>query len=139
MKAQRLTLVGSCASACASPSSDAALPGPPAPASRQHRARAGPISPAWTPGEPVYAWAQKRGLDRAWVQEQIEEFVIYWRDCGESRKSWDATFINRLQLLQSRMSDRPTHETRPRLAAKDYASGATPLDHIDWLRADDVA
>ncbi|MEA3644252.1 MAG: DnaT-like ssDNA-binding domain-containing protein, partial [Lamprobacter sp.] len=101
----------------------------------QQRTRAAPIPATWTPTESVYAWAHKRGLTRDWVQAQIDEFVIYWRDCGESRKSWDATFINRLQLLQSRMTQGPTHETPQRLADKDYAAGATPLDQIDWLRA----
>lgn len=120
----------------------AAAPSPPAPCVSpppRQRARAAPIPAAWTPSESVYAWAQKRGLSRDWVQAQIDEFVIYWRDCGEPRKSWDATFINRLQLLQSRKTDGPSHETRQRLADKDYAAGATPLDQIDWLRADDVA
>lgn len=106
---------------------------------RQQRARAAPIPPTWTPSASVYAWAHKRGLTREWVQAQIDEFVIYWRDCGESRKSWDATFINRLQLLQSRMTKEPPHETRQRLADKDYAAGTTPLDQIDWLRAGNVA
>ncbi|MEA1053890.1 DnaT-like ssDNA-binding domain-containing protein, partial [Lamprobacter modestohalophilus] len=81
-----------------SPASPAPSPvDPPASPTHQQSARAAPIPPTWTPGESVYAWALKRGLTRDWVQAQIDEFIIYWRDCGESRKSWDATFINRLQ------------------------------------------
>lgn len=153
-KTQHLTLIRQGDGAAATRSPAALPPAPvtssyhsPAPSTadpsvsptHQQRARAAPIPPTWTPGESVYAWAHKRGLTREWVQAQIDEFVIYWRDCGESRKSWDATFINRLQLLQSRMTKEPPHETRQRLADKDYAAGATPLDQIDWLRAGDVA
>jgi len=90
-KAQHLTLVETRGSVRAARSSGASAPSPSGPASPHHRARAAPIAPAWTPGETVYAWAHKRGLERAWVQAQVDEFVIYWRDCGESRKSWDAT------------------------------------------------
>ena len=153
-KVQHLSLVRQGGSAAATRPPAALTPAPvtssplspaPSPAdpsaspTHQQRTRAAPIPLTWTPSESVYAWAHKRGLTRDWVQAQIDEFVIYWRDCGESRKSWDATFINRLQLLQSRMSKGPTHETRQRLADKDYAAGATPLDQIDWLRAGDVA
>ncbi|MBK1620441.1 hypothetical protein CKO42_18760 [Lamprobacter modestohalophilus] len=150
-KAQHLTLVrqgdGAGARARATPAPVTNGPVAPAPSpvdppaspTHQQRARSAPIPPTWTPSESVYTWAQKRGLTRDWVQAQIDEFVIYWRDCGESRKSWDATFINRLQLLQSRMTKGSTHETPQRLAVKDYAAGATPLDQIEWLRAGDVA
>ncbi|MCF8005325.1 MAG: hypothetical protein K9L32_14200 [Chromatiaceae bacterium] len=153
-KAQHLSLVRQGGSAAAtrppaalvpapvtsSPPSPAPSPvDPPASPTHQQRARSAPIPPTWTPSESVYTWAHKRGLTRDWVQAQIDEFVIYWRDCGESRKSWDATFINRLQQLQSRMPKGSPHETRQRLADKDYTAGATPLDQIDWLRADDVA
>ncbi|MEA3640022.1 MAG: DnaT-like ssDNA-binding domain-containing protein [Lamprobacter sp.] len=153
-KAQHLTLVRQGDASAAMRAPGAATPTPVTPSSQspapshpdvcasptpQQCTRAAPIPPTWTPSASVYAWAHKRGLTRDWVQAQIDEFVIYWRDCGESRKSWDATFINRLQLLQSRMTQGPTHETPQRLADKDYAAGATPLDQIDWLRAGDVA
>jgi hypothetical protein len=67
-------------------------------------------------------WAAKRGMTRTWVEAQIEEFLAYWTDTGERRKSWDATFINRLQARQPKDE---AHEPEPRLADKDYLTGAT--------------
>ena len=97
------------------------------------------IASDWQPGERAYAWAEKQGLTRDWVQAQIDEFVIYWSDAGERRKSWDATFINRLKWLnehrpnQSKSStDEPIQHTG--LAEKDYARDATPLEDIPWMR-----
>jgi len=81
----------------------------------------------------VFDWAAKRGMTRTWVEAQIEEFVVYWTDTGERRKSWDATFINRLQTLQANQAKDQAHEPEPRLADKDYLTGATPLDQIPWL------
>ena len=40
-------------------------------------------------------------MTREWVQAQVDEFLVYWSDTGERRKSWDATFIKRLQCLQA--------------------------------------
>jgi hypothetical protein len=55
--------------------------------------KATPIPPDWRPGERVFDWAAKRGMTRTWVEAQTEEFLLYWTDTGEARKSWDATFI----------------------------------------------
>jgi len=82
----------------------------------------------------VFAWAAKQGMTRAWVEAQLGEFLVYWGDAGERRKSWDATFINRLQVLQARQGKRHDAEPEVRLADKDYRSGATPLDQIPWYR-----
>ena len=98
-----------------------------------------PIPPDWGPGARVLSWAAKQGIARDWVQDQVEEFVAYWSDTGSHRTSWDATFIQRLQTLQARTTQRPSHEPTGRLADKDYARGATPLDRIPWLLPADVA
>jgi DNA-binding transcriptional ArsR family regulator len=102
--------------------------------SRAHDSRKGTlIPPDWRPGERVFDWAAKRGMNRTWVETQIEEFLVYWSDTGERRKSWDATFINRLQALQANQPRDQAREPEPRLADKDYLTGATPLDQIPWL------
>jgi hypothetical protein len=99
-----------------------------------------PIPGDWQPSARAYAWADKQGLTKDWVTAQIDEFVIYWSDAGERRKSWEATFINRLKWLNDH---RPTHNSRSLddapiahtgLAEKDYARDATPLEDIPWLR-----
>ena len=91
------------------------------------------IPPDWGPSERVFDWAAKRDMNRTWVEAQIEEFLVYWTDTGERRKSWDATFIKRLQALQANEAKGQAHEPEPRLADKDYLTGATPLDQIPWL------
>ena len=101
---------------------------------RDHQARdapkATPIPADWRPSERVLAWAAKQGMARDWVEAQIDEFVVYWTDTGEARKSWDATFINRLQALRANQPKEQADEPEPRLADKDYLTGATPLDQI---------
>ncbi|MCP3971672.1 MAG: helix-turn-helix domain-containing protein [Rhodobacteraceae bacterium] len=98
------------------------------------RGKAGPVPPDWRPGERVFDWAAKQGMARQWVEAQIDEFVVYWSDTGERRKSWEATFINRLRTLQANEAKRQDHEPQQRLADKDYGNGATPLDQIPWIR-----
>ena len=88
------------------------------------------IQPDWRPSERVFDWAAKQGMTRDWVEAQLDEFLVYWTDTGECRKSWDATFINRLQALRANQPKGQADEPEPRLADKDYLTGATPLDQI---------
>lgn len=81
-----------------------------------------PIPEDWTTAACVYAWAEKQGLTKDWVDAQLDEFVIYWSDAGERRKSWDATFINCLKRLNAHPT---THSHR---SSSDERSN-TP----DWL------
>ena len=97
-------------------------------------AKATPIPPHWRPGERVFDWAAKQNMTRAWVEAQVDEFIVYWSDTRERRKSWDATFIKRLQSLQANAARGQDHEPQQRLADKDYGNDATPLDQIPWLR-----
>ncbi|MFY9975806.1 MAG: DnaT-like ssDNA-binding domain-containing protein [Chromatiaceae bacterium] len=92
------------------------------------------IQPDWRPSERVFDWAAKQSMTRDWVEAQIDEFLVYWTDTGERRKSWDATFINRLQALRANQPKEQADEPEPRLADKDYLTGATPLDQIPWLK-----
>lgn len=95
--------------------------------------KATPIPADWCPSDRVFAWAAKQGMAYDWVEAQIDEFLVYWTDTGECRKSWDATFINRLQALRANQPKEQPDEPEPRLADKDYLTGATPLNQIPWL------
>ncbi|WP_083884792.1 DnaT-like ssDNA-binding domain-containing protein [Thioflavicoccus mobilis] len=106
----------------------------PANAAGGSRGKCSRIQPDWRPSERVFAWATKQGIGRDWVEAQIDEFVVYWTDTGAVRKSWDATFINRLQALRTNQAKDRGHDPEPRLADKDYLTGATPLDQIPWLQ-----
>jgi hypothetical protein len=100
----------------------------------EDKAQATSLPPDWRPGVRVIEWATKQGMTPEWVAAQIDEFVVYWRDTGERRKSWDATFIRRLHTLQANESNGQDHEPERRLADKDYRRGATPLEQIPWIR-----
>ena len=76
------------------------------------------------------------------MEDQVDEFITFWTDAGIRRRSWDATFMHRLEYLQTRPITKKQEKTHvishTGLADKDYASGATPIDQIPWLNAADV-
>jgi hypothetical protein len=93
-----------------------------------------PIPRDWRPSERVFDWAAKQTMTRPWVEAQLDEFLVYWSDTGECRKSWDATFINRLRAVQAQQPAGTSDAPRQRLSGKDYRQGATPLAAIPWLK-----
>ena len=91
------------------------------------------IPPDWQPSTRVFDWAARQGMTRTWVQAQVDEFVVYWSETGEARRSWGATFMSRLQQLKASQARTEDDDPERGLADKDYSQGATPLDQIPWL------
>jgi hypothetical protein len=99
------------------------------------------MPPDWTPSERVYVWAEARGLTRADVLDELDEFRIYWADAGTARASWDATFINRLKQIRTRRTD-PT-PTRAPSTSEDVPHATQPelrfrntIERFHWIEAE---
>lgn len=54
------------------------------------------IPPNWQPDTETLQRLRQMNVEEAFAQAQIPEFVTFWRDSGESHKSWSAKFINRV-------------------------------------------
>lgn len=54
------------------------------------------IPPNWQPDAETLQRLRQMNVDEAFAHSQIPEFVTFWRDSGESHKSWSAKFINRV-------------------------------------------
>lgn len=54
------------------------------------------IAPNWQPDSDTLQRLRQMNVDEQFARAQIPEFVTFWRDSGESHKSWSAKFINRV-------------------------------------------
>ncbi|GAA6150607.1 DnaT-like ssDNA-binding domain-containing protein [Pseudoteredinibacter isoporae] len=54
------------------------------------------IAPNWQPDSDTLQRLRQMNVDEHFARAQIPEFVTFWRDSGESHKSWSAKFINRV-------------------------------------------
>ena len=69
-------------------------PAPTPKAARQPKPIKAPIPADWMPAETTYALLEKHGMTRAFAEDCIDEFRLYWQERGESRVGWEATFVN---------------------------------------------
>ena len=51
-----------------------------------------PMPANWTPNKEVLARLAEHNIPAGFIREQIPEFVTYWRERGESHRSWGAKF-----------------------------------------------
>jgi hypothetical protein len=61
--------------------------------------RAGLIAPNWQPDTEMLRQLAQFGVTPEFIQQQIPEFVRYWRDRGEAHHSWDGRFQKHVQRV----------------------------------------
>ena len=75
------------------------------------------IPPHWQPSAETLARIAQHNIPPEFVREQLPEFVTYWRESGESHRSWGSKFLQ--QILRKWRE----HETF--LGSRDRESGIT--------------
>ena len=58
-----------------------------------------PIAPDWQPDVDCLEILQLAQIDEEWALRQVREFVLYWRETGEARASWNTIFLQRIKQL----------------------------------------
>jgi hypothetical protein len=61
--------------------------------------RAALIAPNWQPDAEMLRQLMQFGVAPEFIQQQMPEFVRYWRDRGEAHHSWDSRFQKHVQRL----------------------------------------
>jgi len=58
-----------------------------------------PIPADWRPDAKCLEILQLAQIDEDWAMGQVAEFVLYWRESGEARVSWNMIFLQRMKHL----------------------------------------
>lgn len=54
------------------------------------------ISPNWQPNGETIAHIAQHNIPEHFVREQVPEFVAYWRESGETQRSWGSKFLQQV-------------------------------------------
>lgn len=84
------------------------------------------INADWQPDETVFDVLALANIDRQFAEQQIPEFVLYWKDTGRVESSWNTRFLQQVKRQWAAQSAMPTtasnsNETRQR----SYQSGSS--------------
>lgn len=80
-----------------------------------------PIDHTWTPSEAVYQVLGQHNIPRAFADDQLPEFIIYWNERGAIEHSWGSKFMKHC------IHEFRHHEIRNARAGRDIAM------HANWI------
>ncbi len=67
-----------------------------------------PIKQGWQPSPEAYEVLAMAQIPQDFAAQEITKFVMFWRDSGEAKKSWNTQFIN---WVKRSFNSRNQHET----------------------------
>jgi hypothetical protein len=96
----------------------------------------GPISDSWQPSADALEIMLRTGVTRAFIDDAIPEFVLYWRERGETVKTLNSRFINHIRRQWARYTSALSHDTEPRRIPANWQPSEDVYDilrmsHID--------
>ena len=56
-----------------------------------------PITPSWRPSEDVYDILRMANIDAHFADQQLPEFILFWRDAGTAHRSWNTKFLQHVK------------------------------------------
>ena len=66
-----------------------------------------PISMNWLPSEDFYAVLSLTDINRDFADSSIKEFILYWKETGQSHNSWNSKFFQHVKYLWEKKLEYP--------------------------------
>jgi hypothetical protein len=63
----------------------------------EHEREPHPIPPNWRPSEDVYDILRMANIDEHFADQQVPEFILFWRDAGAAHRSWNTKFLQHVK------------------------------------------
>lgn len=95
-----------------------------------------PLDRHWRPSEDALEIMTRAGVDLAFIEEAIPEFVLYWRERGSAPRELNTKFIQHIRLQWARYTASVAHGSDPAPIADDWQPDRDVYDilrmsHID--------
>jgi len=97
----------------------------------EHERDPHPIPVSWRPNEDVYDILRLANIDVQFADEQLPEFILFWRDAGTAHRSWNTKFLqhvkyqwaSRHHLRGAKNVAEPARSTFDQLTDRSWATG----------------
>jgi hypothetical protein len=90
----------------------------------------------WYPSEDALEILERTGVTRAFIDDAVPEFVLYWRERNPQEKALNSKFIQHIRRQWARYTSSLTHDTEPTRIPEDWRPTEDVYDilrmsHID--------
>lgn len=90
------------------------------------RGQEAPMPPDWRPSaDAMDILCQQAGISPNFVEDAIPEFILYWRERGNSSSTWNSQFIQHVKRQWARYTSAIENDSEPRPINLDWQPGET--------------
>lgn len=87
--------------------------------------KAKPMFREWRPSEDAMeVLTQHAGIKRAFIEDAVPEFVLYWREQGKTFDNWNKKFRDHVQRQWDRYRSALQHDTQPKRIGETWQPSA---------------
>ena len=95
-----------------------------------------PLDKYWRPSEDALEIMSRAGVDEAFINEAIPEFILYWRERGSAPKELNSRFIQHIRMQWARYSSSLEHSTEPRRISEQWQPSDDVYDILEMSHID---
>ncbi len=96
-----------------------------------------PIMANWQPSaDALEILVEKAGIKRAFVEDAIPEFILYWRERGESHTTWNTKFVQHVRIQWAKYTAAIEHNTDPRPMSENWQPSKDVFDVLRLANID---
>ena len=101
------------------------------------------LSDDWYPSEDALEILERTGVTRAFIDDAVPEFILYWRERNPREKALNSKFIQHIRRQWARYTASLSHDTEPTRIPADWRPSEDVFDilrmsHIDAEYAENL-
>jgi hypothetical protein len=90
----------------------------------------------WHPSVDPLQIMERSGINREFIEDAVPEFILYWRERGDSDGTWNSKFIAHIRRQWARYSNALAHEQEPRPIAANWQPSEDVYDILRMANID---
>lgn len=98
--------------------------------------RSAEITGKWQPDIDAVEILQRAGVDKPFIEDAIPEFVLYWRERGDSTSTWNSKFVQHIRLQWARYTNAVKNEHELRSIPPDWQPSVEVFEILHMANID---
>jgi L-rhamnose mutarotase len=96
-----------------------------------------PMHERWQPSrDALQLLVRNAGINQAFIEDAIPEFVLYWCERGDVGRTWNSKFIQHVKRQWARYTSALEHDTAPQRIAPDWQPSRDVYDVLKLANID---
>lgn len=91
----------------------------------------------WQPNPDAVSILRSNGINVAFIEDAIPEFVLYWRERGEATTTWNSKFIQHVKKQWARFTSTLKYDTEPRRIPANWQPDHEVFDILKMANIND--